>query len=124
MTEAQDQANSQDEGALAHIVTMARVAHSGAIGSVLLLVFGMALPLVGQALASSAPPVMAYVALAELLTAGYIQERGTIIRHGLAFTAGVTVGLLLGADWVGLAVALAAYSLVTALRFRWSKGRR
>lgn len=118
MTEAQDRVLSHDEGALARIVTMAKVAYGGAIGSLLLLVFGMALPLAGQALASSTPPVVAYVALAELLTAGYVQERDTIIRHGLAFTAGVTVGLLLGADWVGLVVAMAAYSLVTALRFR------
>ena len=118
MTEAHDHVLPHDEGALVRIVTTARVAYGGAIASLLLLVFGMALPLVGQALVSSTSPVVAYVALAELLTAGYIQERDTITRHGLAFTAGVTVGLLLGADWVGLVVALAAYSLVTALRFR------
>ncbi len=117
MTETPNRAFSSDEGAMVRIEEMARVACGGAIGSLLLLVFGVALPLVGQALASSAAPVVAYVALAELLTAGYVQEKDTIIRHGLVFTAGVTFGLLLGADWLGLVVAVAAYCLVTVLRF-------
>jgi hypothetical protein len=116
LSDAQDQAPSLDEGALAQIEKMAKVAYGGAIGSLLLLIFGMALPLLGQTLASSTPTV-AYVTLAELLIAGYVQERSTIIRCGLVFTAGVGIGLLLGADWLGFMVAAAAYCLVTALRF-------
>jgi hypothetical protein len=104
-----------DEGAVD-----SHVSPEGLPSSVFIFMFGAALVLAGRALARSSPPVDGYITLAELLVAGYLQERRTMVRHGLVFTAGAMLGLAVLNSWAGLLSAAAAYGLVTFLRF----GRR
>jgi hypothetical protein len=98
----------------------ARLTFDGVRESMLLLVFGLVLSVMGEAEASSAAPVVAYIVLAELLVAWYFQEGDTIVRDGVVFTIGVALGLIYAADWFGLVVSVAAYAAVTAFRFRRS----
>ncbi len=118
MSSAHGGALIDEGGALGRFVRGADHASKGLLGSLLFFVFRVALVAIGQSLVHSAAPVVAYVVLAELLFAGYIQEGDTIIRHGFVFSSGVALGLFISGDWYGLAISLAAYILVTALRFR------
>jgi len=108
------------EGSLKHVMRSARLTFDGVRESMLLLVFGLVLSVMGEAEASSAAPVVAYIVLAELLVAWYFQEGDTIVRDGVVFTIGVALGLIYAADWFGLVVSVAAYAAVTAFRFRRS----
>ena len=112
-----EEALASGEGSLSNIAREADEASRGALSSFLLFVFGVALVAVGQSLIRSSVPVVAYIVLAELVFAGFVQEGETIVRHGLMFSAGVAIGLIIGRDWWGLAISMSIYLGVTALRF-------
>jgi hypothetical protein len=121
LNDSRDGSLAGDEGALSRAIRSADGAARGLGGSCILFFFGIALVAMGQELVHSSAPVIAYVSLAELLFAGYIQEGNTLVRHGLVFTAGVALGLSLTRDWSGLLIAAGIYASATILRFRFSR---